>query len=54
MPFTETFATDTGTTQRYARCIEASRRVRWEIDADVIRGRSFDFGQSFLPDGSRA
>ena len=51
MPFTETFATDTGTTQRYARCIEASRRVRWEIDADVIRGRSFDFGQSFLPDG---
>ena len=51
MPFTETFATDTSTTQRYARCIEASRRVRWDIDADVIRGRSFDFGQSFLPDG---
>lgn len=51
MPFTETFATDSSTTQRYARCIEASRRVRWDIDADVIRGRRFDFGQSFLPEG---
>jgi hypothetical protein len=51
VPFTETFATETSTTRRYARCIEASRRVRWDIDADVIRGRRFDFGQSFLPDG---
>ena len=38
-------------TQRYARCIDASRRVRWEIDRDVIRGRQFDFGRKFLPDG---
>jgi len=38
-------------TQRYARCIEVSKRVRWEIDQDVIRGRSLDFGQKFLPDG---
>jgi hypothetical protein len=38
-------------TQRYARTIEASRRVRWDIDRDVIRGRSFDFDQSFLPQG---
>jgi len=36
---------------RYARCIKASKRVRWEIDADVIRGRDFDFAQSFLPAG---
>jgi hypothetical protein len=36
---------------RYARCIKASRRVRWEIDADVFRGRTFDFRQKFLPDG---
>jgi hypothetical protein len=36
---------------RYARCIAASRRVRWDIDADVIRGRSLDFAQKFLPDG---
>jgi len=37
--------------QRYARCIEAGKRIRWEIDSDVIRGRQFDFGQHFLPEG---
>ena len=36
---------------RYARCIEVSKRIRWDIDRDVIRGRSFDFGKKFLPDG---
>ncbi|MCO6413048.1 MAG: hypothetical protein J5I92_09920 [Thiogranum sp.] len=36
---------------RYAKCIEVSKRIRWEIEADVIRGRSFDFGHKFLPDG---
>ena len=30
---------------RYARCIEVSKRIRWDIDRDVIRGRSFDFGE---------
>lgn len=38
-------------TDRYARCIEASRRIRWEIDRDVIREREFDFSRKFLPDG---
>ena len=38
-------------TQRYAKCIDASKRVRWDIDRDVIRGRPFDFGRKFLPDG---
>ena len=38
-------------TARYARCIEVSKRVRWDIDRDVIRGRRFDFRQKFLPDG---
>ena len=37
--------------QRYARCIEASKRIRWDIDRDVIRGREFDFRHKFLPDG---
>ena len=37
--------------QRYARTIESSKRVRWEIDTDVIRGRRFDRSQKFLPDG---
>jgi hypothetical protein len=36
---------------RYARCVAASKRVRWEIDRDVIRGRTFDFDKKFLPDG---
>jgi hypothetical protein len=38
-------------TERYARCIEVSRRVRWDIDEDVIRGREFDYAHKFLPDG---
>jgi hypothetical protein len=38
-------------TSRYARTIKASKRVRWDIDADVIRGRDFDFSQAFLPAG---
>jgi hypothetical protein len=37
--------------QRYAKTIEVSKRIRWDIDRDVIRGREFDFGQTFLPDG---
>jgi hypothetical protein len=35
----------------YARCITTSRRVRWDIDKDVIRDRNFDIQQKFLPDG---
>ena len=35
---------------RYARCIRASKRVRWDIDKDVFRGRQFDFSQKFLPE----
>jgi len=35
---------------RYEVAIEASKRVRWEIDRDVIRGREFDFNRKFLPD----
>ena len=36
---------------RYARCIKASKSVRWDIDQDVIRGRSFDESEKYLPDG---
>jgi len=38
-------------TQKYARCIKTSKKVRWDIDDDVIRGREFDYTQKFLPDG---
>jgi hypothetical protein len=38
-------------TARYAKCIEVSKRIRWDIDNDVFRGRQFHFGKKFLPDG---
>jgi hypothetical protein len=38
-------------TQKYAKCIEGSKRIRWDIDRDVIRGRDFDLSMKFLPDG---
>ncbi len=38
-------------TARYAKCVEVSKRIRWDTDRDVIRGRSFDFDKPFLPDG---
>jgi hypothetical protein len=36
---------------RYARCIRASKSVRWDIDGDVIRGRTFHRSEKYLPDG---
>lgn len=36
---------------RYAKCIQASKRVRWDIDQDLFRGRGLDFSRKFLPDG---
>lgn len=41
----------TSDTRRYAKCVEVSKRVRFDIDRDVIRGRQFDFNKKFLPDG---
>lgn len=38
-------------TERYARCIENSKKVNWDIDKDVIQGRKFDYALKFLPDG---
>src|SRR4051812_15357282 len=38
-------------TARYAKCVVVSKRIRWDIDRDVIRGRAFDFTKKFLPDG---
>ena len=35
---------------RYARCVETSKRICWDIDDDVIRGRSLDAARKFLPD----
>jgi hypothetical protein len=37
--------------RRYAACVAASKQARWDIDLDVVRGREFDPGHKFLPDG---
>jgi hypothetical protein len=39
------------TSNRYERTIETSKRVRWDIEKDVIRARRFDTAHKFLPDG---
>jgi hypothetical protein len=36
---------------RYARIVKQSKKVEWQIDRDVFRGRDFDFQRKFLPDG---
>jgi hypothetical protein len=41
----------TSTTERYARVVQVSKRVRWEIERDVIRGRRFDYTKTFMPSG---
>src|ERR1044072_4451028 len=41
----------TSDSERYARCVQTSKRVRWDIEEDVIRGRRFDTTHKFLPDG---
>ncbi len=38
-------------TERYLKCIEVSKRVRWDLERDVIRNRRFDLSKKFLPDG---
>jgi len=57
-PMTDTRSTAMQATQalephvdsaRYAKCVEVSKRIRWDIDRDVIRGRDFDFARTFLP-----
>ena len=41
-------------TEQYASTVAASKRVRWDIDRDVIRGRDFDMDHKLLPDSISA
>ena len=41
----------TAAAERYAKCVEVSKRIRWDIERDVIRGRKFDVSKKYLPDG---
>jgi hypothetical protein len=36
---------------RYAQLVRLSKKGEWQIDDDLLRGRTFDFSRKFLPDG---
>ena len=38
-------------TDKYARAVQASKAVHWDIESDVIKGRTFDLSKKYLPDG---
>ena len=38
-------------TNQYAKCIAVSKRIRWDIEKDVIKGRHYEPDRKFLPDG---
>jgi len=44
-------AVPAATHERYAKVVEVSKRIRWDIERDVIRGRKFDVKKKYLPDG---
>jgi hypothetical protein len=35
---------------RYARLVHLSKKSEWQIDRDLLQGRTFDFSRKFLPD----
>ncbi|HJV95111.1 MAG TPA: hypothetical protein VJ608_03705 [Albitalea sp.] len=43
--------TSSVSTDAYAKVIANSKRVRWDIEDDVLRGRRFDLSKPFLPSG---
>lgn len=51
MQSVQTVSSQATSTLRYARCIENSKRIRWDIDRDVIRQREFGAADKFPPDG---
>jgi len=36
---------------RYAQVVRLSKKGEWQLDRDLLRGRTFDFSRKFLPDG---
>jgi len=38
-------------TARYAQVVKLSKKAEWQIDRDLLQGRTFDFSRKFLPDG---
>ncbi|HET9930225.1 MAG TPA: hypothetical protein VFQ35_06050 [Polyangiaceae bacterium] len=42
---------ESGSQGAYGRAVAASKRARWELERDVLRGRGLDVEHKFLPDG---
>ena len=47
---TSTTASDV-TRDAYARIVNASKKARWDIERDVLRGRKLAPEHKYLPDG---
>lgn len=41
---------DSGRAARYDQIVRASKKAEWQIDRDLLQGRTFDFSRKFLPD----
>lgn len=42
---------ETGRAARYAQVVRLSKKAEWQIDRDLLQGRTFDVSRKFLPDG---
>jgi P-aminobenzoate N-oxygenase AurF len=42
---------ESGHAARYAQIVRLSKKAEWQIDRDLLQGRTFDFSRKFLPDG---
>ena len=42
---------ESGRAARYAQVVRFSKKAEWQIDRDLLQGRTFDFSRKFLPDG---
>jgi len=42
---------ETARAPRYAQVVRLSKKAEWQIDRDLVQGRTFDFSRKFLPDG---
>ena len=41
---------ESGHSARYAQVVRLSKKQEWQIDRDLLQGRTFDFSRKFLPD----
>ena len=50
MPLLPCKLPQSGQAARYARVVASSKKSEWQIDRDLLQGRTFDFSRKFLPD----